>query len=131
MRKKTPQTKDRLLTEVELEIMGILWRVEEGTVHDVISYLPPARKLAYTTVSTVLRILEQKKITSSRKEGRGHVYYPVLKKEDYEKVSLSHLMRRVFDGAPSSLVRTLLDAEGLSEAELERISHLISQRLKK
>lgn len=130
MTKKKESRPERLLTEVELELMGILWKIGEGSVNDVLDALSERRKLAYTSVSTILRILEQKKVLGSRKEGRGHVYFPVLVKEKYEAASLHHLVSKVFDGAPSSLVRRLLETEKLSEDELKSIRLLLNERLK-
>jgi predicted transcriptional regulator len=119
----------KLLTEVELELMGILWRLGEGTVSDVAQGLPAERKLAYTSVSTILRILEQKGIVASRKEGRGHIYFPILAKKKYETESLQHLVRKVFDGTASSLVRRLLEDTHLSEEELAAIRSLINEKM--
>src|ERR1700722_13868432 len=99
--KKMGSAKGKLLTEVELELMAILWKLKEGTVHEVLEQLTSERDLAYTTVSTMLRILEQKKILKSRKEGRGHIYFPLLTKDEYEATSLHHLVKKVFDGTPS------------------------------
>ncbi|WP_256588219.1 BlaI/MecI/CopY family transcriptional regulator, partial [Pseudomonas sp. GW460-R15] len=67
------------------------------------------RKLAYTSISTILRILEQKGILKTRKEGRGHIYIPILKKADYESRAVKHMVEKVFDGAPMALVRQLID----------------------
>ena len=120
-------TGDKLLTEVELELMGILWRLGEGTVAEVLAQLPPSRKLAYTSVSTMLRILEGKGALGSRKEGRGHVYVTKLRKEAYEAQTLRHLLTKVFDDAPSSLVRRLLEDERLTAEELERIRSLFTE----
>src|SRR4051812_46906588 len=111
---------DRALTEVELELMTILWRLGEGTVNDVIAGLPPDRPLAYTSVSTVLRILEKKNVLGSRKQGRGHVYVPRVSKAQYESFSLRDLIDRVFDGAPTALVRRLVD-EGLSAEDVKEL----------
>jgi predicted transcriptional regulator len=118
--------RERLLTEAELGIMTILWRLGEGTVADVRAALP--RRLAYTSVSTLLRILEQKGVVGSRKEGRGHVYRPRVPKETYEAVSLRHLVGRVFDGAPVSLVRRLLEQEELSPEELRELRRLVARK---
>lgn len=126
MGKKNPE---KLLTEVETELMTILWRLGGGTVNEVIAHLPPSRKLAYTSVSTMMRILEQKQVVESRKEGRGHVYVPLLAKEKYEATSLRHLVAKVFDGTPTSLVRRLLDDDDLSEEDLKAIRTLINERL--
>lgn len=130
MTKKKEIVQQRLLTETELELMTILWRLKGGTVNDVIAELPKDRKLAYTSVSTILRILEQKEILESRKEGRGHLYLPTLSKEKYESISLEHLVAKVFEGTPTFLVRRLLETDGLSEADLKSIRSLLDERLK-
>jgi predicted transcriptional regulator len=130
MTKKKEASPPRLLTETELELMTILWKLNGGTVNDVIAELPKDRKLAYTSVSTILRILEQKEILKSRKEGRGHLYLPILSKERYESISLDHLVSKVFEGTPTSLVRRLLETDGLSEKDLKAIRSLLDERLK-
>lgn len=117
----------RLLTQAELEIMRALWRIEEGTVHQVLENLPSGRRLAYTSVSTMLRILEQKQVVGSRREGTGrsHVYFPRVPKEEYEARSLRDLIGRVFDGAPVSLVRCLVENQDLSPHDLAAIRSLL------
>ncbi len=127
-RATTVPKKGRQLTEVELELMTILWKISEGTVNDVLAALPSTRKLAYTSVSTILRILEQKGIVGSRKEGRGHVYIPRLTKDVYEATTLHHLVKRVFDGTPAALVRRLLETERLSEGELEELREILAEK---
>jgi predicted transcriptional regulator len=119
---------EKLLTDVELELMTALWQLGEGTVHDVLGSLSPARKLAYTSVSTVLRILVGKGVLVVRKEGRGHVYVPSLSKAEYEATSLRHIVHRVFDGAPDALVRRLLESEELNEQKLAAIRTLLRKR---
>jgi predicted transcriptional regulator len=119
---------EKLLTDVELELMTPLWQLGEGTVHDVLGSLSPARKLAYTSVSTVLRILVGKGVLVVRKEGRGHVYVPSLSKAEYEATSLRHIVHRVFDGAPDALVRRLLETEELNEQKLAAIRTLLRKR---
>src|SRR5580658_3846771 len=114
----TRNHRPRLLTETELELMSILWKLKEGSVNDVLAALPSDRKLAYTSVSTILRILEQKSAIGSRKEGRGHVYRPLFQKAEYEAFSLKNIVSKVFDGQPSAAVRRLLDATDLTQDEL-------------
>lgn len=126
----TKKADEKLLTDVELELISILWKIGEGTVNDVISFLPPNRDLAYTSVSTILRILEQKKIIKARKEGRGHIYIPLLTKDEYEKKTIKHAVEKVFD-SPMALVKQLLDSTDLSEDELKEIKNLLSKSEKK
>ncbi len=124
---KTKETEGKLLTETELELMTILWKLGEGSVADVIEQLPKERDLAYTSVSTILRILEQKNILEARKEGRGHIYIPLLMKNDYEIKTVKHVVARVFDGTPVALVRQLLDSVKLDEKDLKELRNLIDQ----
>ena len=119
---------EKMLTEVELELMSILWRLGEGTVNDVISGLSLGRELAYTSVSTILRILEQKKIVKARKEGRGHTYVPLLTKDAYETKAVRHVVDRVFEGTPANLVNHLLKAGDLTEQDIAELKALIDQK---
>jgi predicted transcriptional regulator len=121
----------KLLTDVELELMSILWRLGEGTVNEVRDELPPERSLAYTSVSTVLRILEKKGLVRSRKVGRGHTYTPTLDKGRYERRALDHVIGTVFDGTPVTLVRRLVESEALSPAEMDEIRSLLRERARK
>lgn len=121
------QKEDRLLTETELELMTLLWKRGEGSVADVIADLPAGRELAYTSVSTILRILEQKDVLTTRKEGRGHVYIPALSKDEYESRTVHHMVERVFDGTPMALARQLLQTTQLSKDELTELKKMIAQ----
>ncbi len=124
---KSKESDTKLMTETELELMTILWKLKEGSVADVIESLPKERDLAYTSVSTILRILEQKNILKARKEGRGHIYVPQIKKSDYEAKTVKHVVDRVFDGTPVALVRQLLDSGQLDESDLKELKNLIDQ----
>ncbi|PTL80965.1 BlaI/MecI/CopY family transcriptional regulator [Vitiosangium sp. GDMCC 1.1324] len=126
---KSPENEaPRPLTPVELELMQIVWRKGEVSVADVLEALPPERKLAYTSVSTVLRILEQKGVLQSRKVGRGHLYSALLPREAYEVQSVRHLVETVFDGTPSALVERLVEAVPLSPEEVEQIRKLLGKK---
>lgn len=116
---------EKLLTDVELELMNILWRLSEGSVADVIEQLPKERDLAYTSVSTILRILEQKGVLKTRKEGRGHLYIPVLMKSEFEAKTLKHVVEHVFDGTPVSLVKQLLGSGQLKREDVEELRKLL------
>jgi predicted transcriptional regulator len=121
---------DRLLTEAELDIMDALWQAREGTVREIMAHLPPGRELAYTTVATMLRILEQKGFASSRLEQRKLIYSPALEREPYERRGLRHVVQRLFGGDALSLVRALVDSD-LSEEELARLQELVDEKLGK
>ena len=124
MKKKAPE---KLLTDVELEFMSVIWALSEASVNDVIEQLPAERKVAYTSVSTILRILEQKGVLMARKEGRGHVYVPTFSKSDYEAVSLQHMVNKVFGGTPVALVRQLLGSVKMKPDEVAELKNLINK----
>lgn len=131
MKKSKLSDDAKMLTDVELELMTILWRIGEGSVNDVIGQLVTGRELAYTSVSTVLRILEQKGIVSTRKEGRGHIYIPILSKSDYEAKTVKHVVDHVFEGTPVNLVRQLLDTMKLKKDDIDELKKLIENARKK
>lgn len=116
---------EKLLTETELELINILWRLGKGTVADVIELLSIERNLAYTSVSTILRILEQKKVLKTLKEGRGHIYIPILSKKEYEERTVRHVVDRVFDGTPLALARQLINTANLSKDDLNELKKMI------
>jgi len=118
----------RRLTQVELELMTVLWKLGSGTVADVLADLPDDRRLAYTSVSTILRILEKKGVLASRKKGRGHEYVPRLEKAEYEVWSVQDMVARLFDGAPAELVRTLLESETLTPRDRRAIRDLLDRK---
>jgi predicted transcriptional regulator len=119
---------EKRLTDVELELMTILWTLGEGNVAQVIAALPPGRALAYTSVSTVLRILEGKGFLSTRREGRGHIYIPMLSKHDYEARAVKDVVNRVFQGVPVAMVRQLLENVRLSDEDLRELRALVTRQ---
>jgi predicted transcriptional regulator len=117
---------DRLLTGTELELMTIVWELGGGTVADVLARLPPERPLAYTSVATILRILEQKGVLRSEKQGRGHRYEPLVARDDYQAFALQQVVGNVFGGEPVELVRRLIDG-GLSDEEIASLRRLLKE----
>ena len=120
---------EKLLTEVELELMNVIWTLGECTVKDVQTALPKERDLAYTSVATIMKILEQKGVLGSQKKERAHTYEPLLSRTDYEAMSLRHLTTHVFQSNPSSMVTKLLNESELSKDELKAIRKLLDERL--
>ncbi|HEY8519722.1 MAG TPA: BlaI/MecI/CopY family transcriptional regulator [Gammaproteobacteria bacterium] len=116
------------LTPAELEMMNVIWRIGPCTVAQVLEELRPHRELAYTSVSTIVRILEQKGYVTSAKAGRGHVYQAAVSKAAYQQMSLDNLLANVFDGEPSMLVQRLLDSKALTSEELAQIKALLRRK---
>lgn len=120
---------DKLLTEVELELMNRVWDLGECTVKEVQASLPKDRDLAYTSVATVMKILEQKGFLASRKIDRAHTFRALVIREEYATVTLRHVSENVFHGDPGEMVLRLLDDSRLSQDELERIRRFVDSKL--
>lgn len=118
---------EKLLTETELEMMRVLWARGEGNVNEVLDGLARGKELAYTSVSTILRILEKKGFLNSRKVGRAHIYVPAVNKSDYEARTLRHVVENVFDGKRVGLFRQLLGNGDISAEELAELKKLIAE----
>jgi predicted transcriptional regulator len=127
---RKPPRLEKTLTEVELELMTILWDLDGGTVNDVLAALPPTRPLAYTSVATILRILEQKGVLGTEKVGRGHRFVPLVPKDRYEAFALEQMVGKVFGGEPVALVRRLVDGAALSRRDLAALKVLLEEKEK-
>ena len=117
------------LTEAEQRLMEVLWQKGSATVGDVAEALPKKLGLAYNTVLTTLRILEEKGYLSHTKpkDGRAFLYTPVVSREQASQSALRHLLSRFFGGSPEALVLNLLEDEKLSEEERRRIRDLLKE----
>jgi predicted transcriptional regulator len=125
---RTTQPIEKPLTATELEMMNVIWRIGPCSVLQVVEQLRPERELAYTSVSTIVRILEQKGYVISSKEGRGHLYEAAVSKEDYQRSTVQRMVTSVFDNTPALLVRRLLDTESLSSDDLAEIRALLRKK---
>ena len=121
-RRKSPT-----LTEAELKLMDIIWHQGQVTVSDVVAALPKDEKLAYSTVLTTLRILEQKGYLRHHKEGRAFVYAPLVDKKGARKNVVRYVMSRFFDNSAELLVLNLLENGDIDAAELERLKRQIEE----
>lgn len=123
-RKKTPN-----LTEAELRLMDVLWEKGRASVAEVTEALPKDLGLAYNTVLTTLRILEDKGYLkhSKAKEGRAFVYRPVVTREQASRNDVRNLLRRFFGNSAEALVLNLLEDEELGEDEIKRIQRLLKE----
>jgi predicted transcriptional regulator len=116
------------LTKAEEQIMQILWELEKGFVNDIVSLLPDP-KPAYNTVSTIVRILEQKGFISHKAYGRTHEYYPLVQKEDYSREYLNNFTKNYFSNSYQALASFFAQSETLSIKELEEIKLLVEEQI--
>jgi BlaI family transcriptional regulator, penicillinase repressor len=115
------------LTDAESEVMAVLWRLRRASVNDVVTAMNETRAVTYSTVQTMLRILETKGYLTHDKVARAFVYRPVIDERQARRRALRHLVRRLFDGSPSLLVLNVLEDEDLNPAEREQLRRLIER----
>jgi predicted transcriptional regulator len=119
-RKRSPA-----LTDAEARVMAVLWQKQTATVGEVVEGLTSRRRVNYSTVQTILRILENKGYVTHDKVARAFVYRPVVDERQARRRALRHLVSRLFNGSPSLLVLNVLDDEDMDPAELKRVKKLI------
>jgi BlaI family transcriptional regulator, penicillinase repressor len=121
----------RELTRAEEEIMRVLWKLDRAFVKDVLAELEDAAeesaKPAYTTVSTIIRILEKKGLVGYTAYGKTHEYYPLITEEQYRRFQTEQLMSNYFDNSLKKLVSFFVKEKNLSLTEADEIIRLLNQ----
>jgi predicted transcriptional regulator len=113
------------LTDAEAKVMSVIWQQQTATVGDVVAALRKRRGPTYSTVQTILRILETKGYVTHDKVARAFVYRPVVDEHQARRRALKHLLTRLFNGSPSLLISNVLEDEDIDPAELEQMKNLI------
>jgi predicted transcriptional regulator len=121
-----PPRKSRTLTEAELRLMKLLWSRGESLVGDLVAALPEDSAIAYTSVLTTIRILEQKGYVTHRQEGRAFVYTPCVAENEAGKSEVQHLLHRFFGNSRERLLLSLLGDDDITPQELSRLRAAIA-----
>ncbi len=123
--------KKDVLTDQELEIMKIVWDKGSATVRDVYEELLKHRKIAYTTVMTMMGILEQKGRLTKSDTGRAYVYSPAQPRGEVVGNMVQDFVKRVFDGSAKPLLVHLVENKKISQEELDEIRKLLKEKRRK
>ena len=116
-----------VLTPLELKVMKELWVLKKAYVKDVVDNWKGNPVPAYNTVSTTIRILEDKGIVDHETNGRSHLYFPVLTKTAYQHKLLHNVVRDAFSGSVNSMLSTLIDNEKLNESDIKSLKNMINK----
>ncbi len=123
---------DKKLTKAEEDIMQILWRLERSTVSEILDVIEQesedGKRPPHSSVSTIVRILEDKGFVSYKAYGRTHEYFPILSKNEYGKSSLSKLVSDYFEGSAQNLVSFLVKEENVDTNELKKLLAMLDEK---
>jgi len=120
-----PPGKSTTLTEAELRLMDVFWQKGSATVQQVLDALPKKPALAYNSVLTTIRILETKGYLRHEKDGRAHIYSPVVGRKEASRQEVRRLVTRFFGNSHEQLVLNVIEDEGLDAKELRRLRRLL------
>ncbi len=115
------------LGETEMEVLHHVWQLKEATVNQVRDRILEDRKVAYTTIMTVMKNLAEKGYLRYHKEGKSYVYSPKRKPEAVRGGLIENLVQKVFKGSPTALVQTLVKNEDLTQKERDEIKKTINK----
>src|SRR5579884_3077816 len=118
--------KPKSLTKAELRVMNVLWRLGRATVTEVVEALPPP-PAAYTTILTILRILEQKGAVRRESQGRAHAYLPAVDRDSIARNAVADIVQAFFQNSKSALALRLIQEARPSEDEIASLKALIAE----
>jgi BlaI family transcriptional regulator, penicillinase repressor len=118
-------------SDLELQILSVLWERGPSTVRVIREALPDGKDRAYTTVLTLVQILEKKGMIGHAVQGQAHVYHPLVTQRQVLRPVMRDLLRNVFGGRPAEVVQCLLDSTRLDEEELSQIRQALQTAAQK
>lgn len=123
-----PPRQSGTLTEAELRIMNVLWVRGSGTVQEVLDSITQKPVLAYNSVLTTIRVLEKKGYLKHLKDGRAHVFTPLVGQKEATRSEIRHLVNRFFKNSHEQLVLNLLEDQGIEEDEIGRLREMLASK---
>jgi BlaI family transcriptional regulator, penicillinase repressor len=123
-----PPRQSGTLTEAELRIMNVLWVRGSGTVQEVLDSITQKPVLAYNSVLTTIRVLEKKGYLKHLKDGRAHVYTPLVGQKEATRSEILHLVNRFFKNSHEQLVLNLLEDQGIEADEIGRLREMLASK---
>ncbi len=117
------------LTKAEEQVMQILWEIKAGFVKDILAKFREP-KPAYTTVSTIIRILEEKGFIGHKAYGKAHEYFPLVQKATYTRILMKGIMMKYFGNSLRQMVSFFSHEKGMTASELEELKQIIEEEIR-
>ena len=115
-------------SDLELQVLSLLWDSGPATARKVLTAMPDGKERSYTTVLSVMQVMEKKGLLTHTTRGRTHVYRPAVTRKQVMRPMLRGMVTKVFGGSTAAAVQQLLDANAVSEDELHEIRHLLGDQ---
>ena len=120
-----PPKRSETLTEAELRVMNVLWTKGPANVQQVLDALPEKPALAYNSILTTIRVLEKKGYLKHKKDGRAHIYQPLIARDQASRSEVKHLVSRFFGNSHELLLLNLLEDRDIDEGELKKLRDML------
>lgn len=120
-----PPKRSETLTEAELRVMNVLWTKGPANVQQVLDALPEEPALAYNSILTTIRVLEKKGYLKHKKDGRAHIYEPLIARDQASRSEVKHLVSRFFGNSHELLLLNLLEDRDIDEGELKKLRDML------
>lgn len=118
-------------SDLELQVLTVLWERGPSSVRAVMEAMPDGKERAYTTVLSVMQVMEKKGLLAHTVQGQANIYHPLVKRQQVLRPLMKELLRNVFGGSPAVALQSLLDSGRVSDAELAEIRQVIQQASRK
>jgi len=115
------------LTRKEEEVMKIMWKIKEGFVKDIVDFFPKP-KPHYNTISSIVRLLEEKGFVDHNAYGNTHQYFPIISKQEYRKAFIRDVVKDYFDNSYKQTVSLFIEDQNLSKEDLDELFNLIKSK---
>ena len=124
---ETKQPRKNSPSDLEMHVLGILWKMGPSTVREVLESMTDGKKRAYTTVLTILQVMEKKGLVTHTTKGNAHVYKPTASRDKIVKPIVNRLVDNAFSGSPAGLMVSLLGQGKLSNDEIKELKEILDE----
>jgi predicted transcriptional regulator len=114
-------------SDLEMQVLSVLWERGASTAREVLEAMPDGKKRAYTSILSVMQVMERKGLLTHTSKGAAHVYQPAVDRRDILQPYMRRLLTEVFGGRPAAFVQALLSETSVSDADLAEMRNLLAQ----
>jgi BlaI family transcriptional regulator, penicillinase repressor len=118
-------------SDLEMQILAVLWERGPSTTREVLEAMPDRKKRAYTSILSVMQVMEKKGLLTHTNKGTAHVYHPAVDRHKVLQPLMHRLLNQVFGGRPAAVMQALLNDASVSEADLDEMRRLLAQAREK